>query len=85
MPRFLAQITLTYKDGILDPQGVAVQKAAQALGFEGVKSARVGKYITLEIEASNEQEAEAEAKSMIEKFLANPVIENAKLSVKRLG
>ncbi|MDQ3721829.1 MAG: phosphoribosylformylglycinamidine synthase subunit PurS [Actinomycetota bacterium] len=58
------------KAGILDPQGVAVERALPALGFEGVSNVHVGRLIELEIEDPSQLE------SMCEKLLANPLIED---------
>jgi phosphoribosylformylglycinamidine synthase len=58
------------KDGILDPQGVAVERALPALGFEGVSKVHVGRLIELDIEDPGQLPA------MCEKLLANPLIED---------
>ena len=58
------------KEGILDPQGVAVERALPALGFEGVSNVHVGRLIELDIEDPDELPA------MCEKLLANPLIED---------
>ena len=58
------------KEGILDPQGVAVERALPALGFEGVSNVHVGRLIELDIEDSSQLPA------MCEKLLANPLIED---------
>jgi phosphoribosylformylglycinamidine synthase PurS subunit len=57
------------KDGILDPQGVAVERALPALGFEGVSKVHVGRLIELDIEDPGQLPA------MCEKLLVNPLIE----------
>ena len=58
------------KAGILDPQGVAVERALPALGFEGVSNVHVGRLIELDIEDQSQLHA------MCEKLLANPLIED---------
>ena len=58
------------KEGILDPQGVAVERALPALGFEGVSNVHVGRLIELDIEDPGQLPA------MCEKLLANPLIED---------
>ncbi|WP_457680371.1 phosphoribosylformylglycinamidine synthase subunit PurS [Thermovibrio sp.] len=75
MATFFVKVFITYRKGILDPQGVAVEKAAHQLGFNKVRSVRVGKYITMEVEAESREEVEREVKEMAKKFLVNPVIE----------
>ncbi|MDQ3741096.1 MAG: phosphoribosylformylglycinamidine synthase subunit PurS [Actinomycetota bacterium] len=58
------------KEGILDPQGQAVEQALPALGFEGVRNVHVGRLIELEVED------ESEVPAMCEKLLANTLIED---------
>jgi len=65
-----ARVLVRPKAGILDPQGVAVERALPALGFEGVSNVRIGRLIELEIEDPSQLE------SMCEKLLANPLIED---------
>jgi len=65
-----ARVLVRPKAGILDPQGVAVERALPALGFGGVSNVRVGRLIELEIEDSSQLE------SMCEMLLANPLIED---------
>jgi len=68
------------KEGILDPQGEAVENSLRQLGFP-VGDARVGRVIDLEVEASNADEARAEAERMCERLLANPLIESFEIEV----
>ena len=72
---------VTPRKGILDPQGRAVESSLQSLGFKNVSAVKVGKYITLEIDARTASEARAEAKKMCEALLANPVIEDYRFEV----
>ena len=71
-----ARVTVTLKNGVLDPQGKAIQGGLSALGFEGVASVRQGKVFDIELAASDRGEAEAELRAMCEKLLANMVIED---------
>lgn len=71
-----ARITVTLKNGVLDPQGKAIEHALGALGFGGVDSVRQGKVFDLELDGSDKSKAEAEIKAMCDKLLANTVIEN---------
>lgn len=71
-----ARITVTLKNGVLDPQGKAIEHALSALGFGGVDSVRQGKVFDLELDGSDKSKAEAEIKAMCDKLLANTVIEN---------
>jgi phosphoribosylformylglycinamidine synthase len=84
MAKFLAKVFITYRKGILDPQGVAVEKAAHQLGFKSVKNVRVGKYITMEIEAETEEEVKREIEEMAKKFLVNPVIEEYSYQIEKV-
>jgi phosphoribosylformylglycinamidine synthase subunit PurS len=65
-----ARVLVRPKAGILDPQGVAVERALPALGFEGVSNVHVGRLIELDIEDPGQLPA------MCEKLLANPLIED---------
>ena len=71
-----ARVTVTLKNGVLDPQGKAIEGALGALGFAGVGSVRQGKVFDLELEGSDREKAEADLRAMCEKLLANTVIEN---------
>ena len=71
-----AKIFVTLKEGILDPQGRAVQQSLQTLGFSSVDEVRIGKFLEVDVQETNRSAAEAQIKSMCEKLLANPVIEN---------
>ncbi|EHS50072.1 phosphoribosylformylglycinamidine synthase, purS [Rhizobium sp. PDO1-076] len=71
-----ARVTVTLKNGVLDPQGKAIEGALGALGFDGVGQVRQGKVFDLEVEGSDKAKAEADLKAMCEKLLANTVIEN---------
>ena len=69
------------RTGLLDPQGQAVEHALSALGFEEAGSVRVGRAIELDLEAGSRDEAEARARQMCDKLLANPVTEDYLLKV----
>ena len=68
MPR--ARVLIRPKEGILDPQGKAVERALPALGFEGIEHVRIGRMVELEAEDP------AQLESLCEKLLANPLIED---------
>ena len=63
------------KEGILDPQGKAVERALPALGFEGVSHVRVGRLVELETESPDDLD------SLCEKLLANPLIEDFEIEI----
>jgi phosphoribosylformylglycinamidine synthase len=70
-----AKIHVTLKQGILDPQGKAIEHALDSLGFKNAANVRVGKYVELDLEGTDKAKVEAEVKQMCEKLLANTVIE----------
>ena len=76
-----ARVTVTLKNGVLDPQGKAIEHALGSLGFGGVGSVRQGKVFDVELDSSDKASAEADLKAMCEKLLANTVIENYSISV----
>ena len=71
-----ARITITLKNGVLDPQGKAIAHALGALGFDGVGDVRQGKYIEVELAETDKAAAEQQVKRMCEQLLANMIIEN---------
>ena len=75
-PAMKARIHITLKNGVLDPQGKAIQNALGALGFDGVEEVRQGKYIEVALAESDPDQARAEVERMCEELLANTVIEN---------
>ncbi len=76
-----ARVTVTLKNGVLDPQGKAIEGALGALGFDGIGQIRQGKVFDLQIETADKAKAEADLKAMCEKLLANTVIENYAISI----
>lgn len=68
-----ARVTITLKNGVLDPQGKAIHHALEGLGFGGVEGVRAGKVIELDLEDGTSDEA---IDDMCRKLLANTVIEN---------
>ena len=70
-----ARVHVMLKNGVLDPQGEAVRHALGTLGFDGVNGVRQGKVIELDLAETDADAAEAQAKAMCEKLLANTVIE----------
>ena len=70
-----AKIHVTLKQGILDPQGKAIEHALDSLGFKNAANVRVGKYMELDLKETDKARAEGEVKQMCEKLLANTIIE----------
>lgn len=76
-----AKITITLKNGVLDPQGKAIEGALLGLGFDGVSNVRQGKEIELQLAETDEAAARAKAEDMCKKLLANPVMENYAIEI----
>jgi phosphoribosylformylglycinamidine synthase PurS subunit len=70
-----ARVLIRPKEGILDPQGKAVERALPALGFEGIHEVRVGRLVELEVDDP------AKLDSLSEKLLANPLIEDYEIVI----
>lgn len=71
-----AKVHITLKNGVLDPQGKAVQHALASLGFGGVNDVRQGKYIELDLAETDRAKAKEAVEQMCRNLLANTVIEN---------
>src|SRR5258708_6586084 len=76
-----ARVTVTFKSGILDPQGKAIEGALKSLGVDGVASVRQGKVFDIELAGADKARAEAALKDAADKLLANTVIENYRVEV----
>ena len=69
-------IDVMLKEGILDPQGKTVEESLPSLGFGGVSGVRIGKHISLELEAPTRDDVARQVEEMSRRFLSNPVIED---------
>jgi len=76
-----ARVTVTLKNGVLDPQGKAIEGALKSFGLEGVESVRQGKIFEIELTSSDPAEAETLLKAAAEKLLANMVVENYRTEI----
>ena len=72
-------VTVTLKKDVLDPQGKVVQNTLQNLGMNSLKSIRQGKYFEIEMNSTDQKEAEKKVDDMCKKLLANLVIEDYKM------
>ena len=77
----LAKIHITFKDGVLDPQGKAVHHALKDLGYNEVSGIQMGKYLELQLDGITIKEAESRVSEMCEKLFANTVIESDRFTV----
>ena len=73
------KVVVTLKNGVLDPQGKAIQQTLNGMGFANVKDVRQGKYFDLDINENDEQKAKHSAEEICKKLLANQVIEDFKI------
>jgi len=78
---FQVEVRVSPRADLLDPQGKAVEQALKRLGFAGASSVRVGKLITLTLEAPSREEAHRLVEEMCAKLLANPVTEDYSFEV----
>ena len=76
-----AKIHVTLKNGVLDPQGKAVQHALVSLGFDGVNEVRQGKFIEIVLDDQEPEKARDNVEAMCKKLLANTVIENYDIEI----
>jgi phosphoribosylformylglycinamidine synthase subunit PurS len=79
--RYVVQLLVTPRPGLLDPQGKAIHHALEGLEFPGVKDVRVGKAIRLELEAASPEAAREAAGEMARRILANPVTEDFRVEL----
>lgn len=78
---FSVLVETRLRPGVSDPQGSTIERSLPALGFDGVHGVRVGKAFRFELEAADEQAARAEVDEMCRRFLTNPVIEDADVTI----
>ena len=76
-----ARVVVTLKNGVLDPQGKAIEGALKSLGVEGVASVRQGKVFDVEMAGADPAAAKARLTAACEKLLANTVIENYHIDI----
>jgi len=84
MKKFQAEIDVMPKKEILDPQGKAVTGSMKNLGLAEIHNVRIGKHISLEIEADNEATAHAKVEQACKNLLANLIMESYNFSVKEV-
>jgi phosphoribosylformylglycinamidine synthase len=78
---FSVVVEVQLRAGVSDPQGTTIGRALPTLGFDGVSDVRVGKSIRFHIDAADAASARAEVDDMCERFLTNPVIEDAIVTI----
>jgi phosphoribosylformylglycinamidine synthase PurS subunit len=81
MPTFEVLVEVSLRPGIADPQGATIERSLPLLGVTSVSGVRVGKAIRLSVDAADEPAAQALVEDLCARFLTNPVIEDATVSV----
>jgi len=76
-----ARVTVTLKNGVLDPQGKEIEGALRSLAIPGVESVRQGKVFDLELSMTDKAQAETLLRDACEKLLANTVVENYRIEI----
>jgi len=80
----IAKIHITFKNGVLDPQGKAVHHALKDLGYNEVSQIQMGKYLELKLDGVSQEDAENRVTEMCEKLFANTVIESYRFTLETL-
>jgi phosphoribosylformylglycinamidine synthase len=79
--KFIADINVMPQKALLDPQGKAVQSGLKTMEISGVEDVRIGKHITIKLEANNADEAHQIIENACKKLLANPIMESFEFSI----
>ena len=79
--QYKAEIHVTLKRTVNDPQGLAIRGGLHSLGYEGVETVRAGKFIEVWLQAESAEEAQRQADEMSDQLLANPVIEDYSVAI----
>jgi phosphoribosylformylglycinamidine synthase subunit PurS len=78
---FSVLVETRLREGVADPEGATIERSLPALGFVGVSRVRVGKAFRFTVQGTDEASVRAEVDDMCRRFLANPVIEDASVTV----
>jgi phosphoribosylformylglycinamidine synthase subunit PurS len=79
--RFSVLVEVSLRPGIADPQGATIERALPALGFDTIHQVRTGKAIRFWVDAGGESEARSKVEELCQRFLTNPVIEQATVTI----
>jgi len=83
--KFIAEIDVMPLKALLDPQGKATSHGLKNMGLTGIDNVRIGKHITLEVEASSKEAANAEVEDACKKLLSNPIMESFHFTLKEFA
>jgi phosphoribosylformylglycinamidine synthase PurS subunit len=75
------KIFVSLKEGVLDPQGKAVERSLHTLGYGEIRDVRMGKYLEVSVDTTSRETVETRVREMCEKLLANPVIEDYRFEI----
>ena len=78
---FSVHVDVQLRPGIADPQGSTIERSLPTLGFDGIEGVRVGKSIRFSVDAPDEATARQRVEDLCERFLTNPVIEDASIAL----
>jgi phosphoribosylformylglycinamidine synthase subunit PurS len=81
VPEFAVLVEVRLKPGIADPAGATIERSLPALGFDHVRAVHVGKAIRFTVDAADEAAARTQVGELCDRFLTNPVIENAEVTI----
>ncbi len=84
MKKFEAKIRITLRKGILDVQGKTVENALHSIDFQMISNVRIGKYVVLNVNANNFDEAMQIVESACKKLIANPIIEDFQIELSEI-
>ena len=85
MTEYVAEVRITPRAGLLDPEGHAVEGALKSLEFTGVHDVRVGRLVRIRVDAASDAAARETVDDMCRRLLANPVTEDFQVNVERAG
>jgi phosphoribosylformylglycinamidine synthase len=77
-----AEIYITLKKTVLDPQGLTIKHALESIGYQGLKEVRIGKMLTIKLNCQSNKKARRQIEEMCKKLLANPIIEDYSFKIK---
>lgn len=77
-----AEIYITLKKTILDPQGETIKRALESMGYQGLKEVRIGKIVTLKLNRRYSRRLRQQIEEMCKNLLANPIIEDYRFKIK---
>ena len=84
MQKFKAEINIKLRAGILDVQGKAVEHALHSLEYPEISDVRIGKFVELDIDSENENTAKEKVEKACKQLIANPIIEDFEINLKKI-